>query len=274
MAGKQSTANRIFALLKALPVKQQDRFIELLAKDPELEAKFVAKSQHVQRYKQYAQHKGDEAEWFAEDSRRQAKEFADKKARGRRSLKIIRRNLEILDLRKKDPKRWSHTLLGDKFGLKRQTIHVILKEAKMWRSLAAALPALENEAVNQIKTEGDKIRQQLEQVSAQLALLRDRLSDPKKQYKINTLREVIDQAEGYLKCCDIGPSSSAFDTVSRGIAKWKSKIKEFFTTDMTSFLQAYSDRSGELTFKSPKETADYLQATIGVLKEALASLET
>ena len=55
------------------------------------------------------------------------------------SQDIIRRNVEICDLRKQNEAYWSHGQLVLKYGLKRQTISRILKQETKWRYLASKL---------------------------------------------------------------------------------------------------------------------------------------
>jgi hypothetical protein len=61
-----------------------------------------------------------------------------KKQRDRKSdSETVRRNVEICDLRKRDPKKWSLAMLGRKFDLSKQAVKRILDEESKWRRLAA-----------------------------------------------------------------------------------------------------------------------------------------
>jgi hypothetical protein len=48
----------------------------------------------------------------------------------------IQRNVEICDLRKSDPKKWSQNRLARKFDVTRQYVQRVLKEEGEWRKLA------------------------------------------------------------------------------------------------------------------------------------------
>ena len=52
----------------------------------------------------------------------------------------IQRNVEICDLRKQDPKKWSHRMIGRKYALTPQAVAKILKEESKWRQLGAQAP--------------------------------------------------------------------------------------------------------------------------------------
>ncbi len=64
--------------------------------------------------------------------REQLKEQRDRKSRP----ETIKRNVEICDLRKTDPKKWSLGMLGKKFHITKQAIKKILEEESKWRRLA------------------------------------------------------------------------------------------------------------------------------------------
>jgi len=60
-----------------------------------------------------------------------------KQQRNRKSSpKTIRRNIEICDLRRRDPKHWSHGRLAKKFGVTDRMIRSVLTQEKKWRRLA------------------------------------------------------------------------------------------------------------------------------------------
>ena len=60
-----------------------------------------------------------------------------KQARDRKSdPEIVRRNVEICDLRKQDRQKWSLGMLGKKYDLTKQAIKKILEEEDKWRRLA------------------------------------------------------------------------------------------------------------------------------------------
>lgn len=76
----------------------------------------------------------DHANAMAELAKDQLKEQRDRKS----DPEIVRRNVEICDLRKQDPKKWSLGRLAKNFGLgAKQTIKRILEEEDKWRRLAA-----------------------------------------------------------------------------------------------------------------------------------------
>jgi hypothetical protein len=52
----------------------------------------------------------------------------------------IRRNLEICDLRRRDPKTWSLKKLARKYELSRERVHQILKDEPEWLRLQATFP--------------------------------------------------------------------------------------------------------------------------------------
>jgi hypothetical protein len=64
--------------------------------------------------------------------RAQVKEKRDRKS----DPETIRRNVEICDLRKQDPKKWSYRRLARQFKITPQAIGLILKGETKWRRLA------------------------------------------------------------------------------------------------------------------------------------------
>ncbi len=52
---------------------------------------------------------------------------------------IVRRNVKLCDLRKKDPRTWSYGKLARHFDIKRPTVRKILGEEQKWRQLGSAL---------------------------------------------------------------------------------------------------------------------------------------
>lgn len=80
-----------------------------------------------------------------EVSRRRAEEFEEMRRLERATLKegrdrkpdpeTIVRNVEICDLRKGDPKKWSHSRLAKKFGVTTRAIRKILADELKWRGI-------------------------------------------------------------------------------------------------------------------------------------------
>jgi hypothetical protein len=62
--------------------------------------------------------------------------FHKLKKRNRRSdPEIVKRNVEICNLRQENPTLWSQGKLGRKFGINPRTVRKILAEEKKWRDL-------------------------------------------------------------------------------------------------------------------------------------------
>jgi hypothetical protein len=65
----------------------------------------------------------------------EAAEFKHKRNR-KSSPDTVRRNIEICDLRKDNPKHWSHGRLAKKFDVTDRMIRSVLKQEQKWRRLA------------------------------------------------------------------------------------------------------------------------------------------
>lgn len=69
--------------------------------------------------------------------------LAEAKLKGQRDRKsdpgVIRRNVEICDLKRANAKLWSHRRLGKKYELSPQAISLILKEEAKWRQMAGGV---------------------------------------------------------------------------------------------------------------------------------------
>ena len=73
---------------------------------------------------------------IGELERAQLKEQRDRKS----DPETIRRNVELCDLRRQDPKTWSHGMLARRFDISDRAVRFILEEETKWRALAARTP--------------------------------------------------------------------------------------------------------------------------------------
>jgi hypothetical protein len=82
------------------------------------------------------------AEW-SEDAAREVSALEKERVKADRDRKsdpeTVRRNVEICDLRKQNPRLWTQGKLAKRYAIKPQTVRGILKEEEKWRRLAAEL---------------------------------------------------------------------------------------------------------------------------------------
>jgi hypothetical protein len=144
-----STADVPFLIVNELPLPEKKRFSDmvfeeavwqvfpmlqqearrLLRENPNLDDEQFDKELH-ERVKQKMELYNRE---ISELERAKLKEQRDRKS----DPEIARRNVEICDLRKRDPKKWTLGTLGKKFDLTKQTVKSIIENEAKWRRLAA-----------------------------------------------------------------------------------------------------------------------------------------
>jgi hypothetical protein len=149
LLGSISTAEVPFVLCNELPLPEKGRFAEMMFEEL-LWRVFPLLQQTARELIRENPNLSDEQ--FDKELQERVKQHMDvynqsiselekaklKEARDRKSdPETVRRNVEICNLRKQDPKKWSLGRLAKKYEMAKQSIRKILEEETKWRRLEA-----------------------------------------------------------------------------------------------------------------------------------------
>jgi hypothetical protein len=145
------TAEAIFLLLHSLSPTERSQFTDMIFEEVIWQV-FPWLTRHaITAVKQHPEASDEELYALVNEAARRSieeyeasyTELAEAQLKEKRDRKsapgTVRRNVEICDLRKQDPKKWSLGMLGKRFKLTRQTVKRILEDEAKWRRLAARL---------------------------------------------------------------------------------------------------------------------------------------
>jgi hypothetical protein len=149
MIASQVTAETAFRMVSRFSLPELERFTEMVRSEllfnlfPVMqdEARRLAREQPRLSDEEFDRLFRERIKQSMETYNKEIYELAAAKLKEQRDRKsdpeIVRRNVEICDLRKQDPKKWSYGMLGKKYDMTKQAIKAILKEESKWRRLTA-----------------------------------------------------------------------------------------------------------------------------------------
>lgn len=136
------TAEFALTVIKSLNMTERTRLFEALDEvtSPAFEAGFIVWPKALSDHLEDTVHRGIEGQ---KELIKMLVKYGNELARwiNKSKPENIHRNIEICDLRRKDPGLWSLNRLGKHFSLKKPTIQRIVKREDHWRRLAAKLAA-------------------------------------------------------------------------------------------------------------------------------------
>jgi hypothetical protein len=138
------SAKTLFKQFKSLRDSEKKKLLAMLGASDELLALFQQQQELIDSIESKHRDFQDSAAKLIEASRatreQRNKIFALLQSRNRKSApETIRRNVEICNLRDKDPRTWSLRRLARKYHIKWQSIQRIVKNCQHWREQARGL---------------------------------------------------------------------------------------------------------------------------------------
>jgi hypothetical protein len=153
LISKMSTAEAPFLLMAELDPTELWRFAEMFFETVfwqvfpvmESEARRLARETPHLSDEEFSQTLHERIKTAMEQQETQMKllhqaQFRETTSRTSKNVDLIRRNLEVCELRRRDPKTWTFENLKDRFGFAdHSSIRDILKQEAKWRRLASKL---------------------------------------------------------------------------------------------------------------------------------------
>jgi hypothetical protein len=149
LLGQHCTAEVPFLIVNELPLTERERHSEMIFKEiwrifplMQREARALVRENPDVTDEEIDRRLNEQIKRVMEDYNRAIGELERAKLKDARDRKsdpeTIKRYLELLDLRKKDPKHWSLNALAKRFGMTRQSVQQIVKEEAKWRRMGAS----------------------------------------------------------------------------------------------------------------------------------------